>query len=713
MPKLDPNDLAYMHGPDELRRQLEVGAREGDMEIMREVARGCPSVTDLYKKHGGTMRTPVVNGLLRRGEVLNLVAPPKVGKALAIDTPILADEGWTTMGELRPGMQVHAQNGKLTEIVAATEIIYGRPCYRVTTRSGTSMVADENHLWTVHNNTGPAIVSTKDLAQGRRGRRWLLPICEEVCRPWAWMTLDPWLLGYWLGNGTRSNGRITTHASDTDFVLKRVALTGMKHGKIAYKGGSDNFTVLGMKQELAEMGLLNNKHIPPEYLTASCSQRRDLLAGLLDSDGYAATVKNGSGIVEFCSTDETLARQTLELARSLGHKARLAVSRAKLYGKDCGPRYRFQFAASASDSPFLSPRKSSKLPERDVSDRSYTDAIISVEPVESVPVRCIQVADPSGTFLAGKGYMVTHNSFLAYHLALAVASGGCFLGVPEWQCDQGAVVILDNELHEETIACRIPKVRVAMRLPPRVEDLIRVKCLRGQTMEIGTLDRIISEIGIFEPRLVILDSLYRSIPVGSDENSNADITQVYNLIDKYAEMLRGAAFCVVHHTSKGNQSGKAVTDVGSGAGSQARAVDCHCVLREHELDYHYVIEAVARSFMRPDAQVIAWDYPLWSLTEEDPKALAGAVGVLRSEDPSLSNEEFLGLLNEGRWTGVGEVLERIRDTKKFSYKRAKVLIVRYLDGVGICYTDINGLQNGPGFMAEAWKGGARFHIQPS
>ncbi len=51
----------------------------------------------------------------------------------------------------------------------------------------------------------------------------------------------------------------------------------------------------------------------------------------------------------------------------------------------------------------------------------------------------------------------------------------------------------------------------------------------------------------------------------TDENDDAAMCRLYNLIDAYAEQL-GAAFILVHHTSKGNQSGKGVTDVGSGAG---------------------------------------------------------------------------------------------------------------------------------------------------
>ena len=54
------------------------------------------------------------------------------------------------------------------------------------------------------------------------------------------------------------------------------------------------------------------------------------------------------------------------------------------------------------------------------------------------------------------------------------------------------------------------------------------------------------------------------MPAGADENDNATMAGLYNALDCYADAL-GAAFVNIHHSSKGDQSGKAVTDVGAGA----------------------------------------------------------------------------------------------------------------------------------------------------
>ena len=79
------------------------------------------------------------------------------------------------------------------------------------------------------------------------------------------------------------------------------------------------------------------------------------------------------------------------------------------------------------------------------------------------------------------------------------------------------------------------------------------------------------------------------------ENDNGKMAQLYNLLDRVANRL-GCAFILIHHTSKGDQSGKSVTDVGAGAGSQSRATDAHLILRPHELESLFVLEGAVRSF---------------------------------------------------------------------------------------------------------------------
>ena len=92
----------------------------------------------------------LTNGL-HPGQMVVIAARPAIGKALALDTPLPTPSGWTTMGEVRVGDQLLGADGKPTRVVAATEVMHGRPCYEVEFDDGEVIVADENHQWLTWN----------------------------------------------------------------------------------------------------------------------------------------------------------------------------------------------------------------------------------------------------------------------------------------------------------------------------------------------------------------------------------------------------------------------------------------------------------------------------------------------------------------------------------------------------------------------------------
>ena len=185
-------------------------------------------------------------------------------------------------------------------------------------------------------------------------------------------------------------------------------------------------------------------------------------------------------------------------------------------------------------------------------------------------------------------------SWLVTDLALSVATGRDWLEA--FECEAGDVLIIDNELHSETTANRIPKVMNDRGIElTDVDGHVFVANVRGRLQDIN---RLASDLMKLEPgryRLVVLDAFYRFLPAKTDENDNAAMAAVYNLIDSDASKL-GCCFVLVHHSSKGNQSGKSVTDVGAGTGGQLRASDTHLVLRQHEEPDAIVLDAGVRSW---------------------------------------------------------------------------------------------------------------------
>lgn len=88
----------------------------------------------------------ITNGL-HPGQMIIVAARPGVGKALALDTALPTPTGWTTMGEVSPGDTLLDDVGRPTRVLAATPVMYGRPCYEMTFADGARIVADAEHQW--------------------------------------------------------------------------------------------------------------------------------------------------------------------------------------------------------------------------------------------------------------------------------------------------------------------------------------------------------------------------------------------------------------------------------------------------------------------------------------------------------------------------------------------------------------------------------------
>lgn len=200
-------------------------------------------------------------------------------------------------------------------------------------------------------------------------------------------------------------------------------------------------------------------------------------------------------------------------------------------------------------------------------------------------------------------------TWLSMAMGLAVASGRKWLG---YQTARSRVLVVDNELHLETIGVRLQKVAAAMGLEREDYagnlDYLSLRGAKGRDIH-----ALKSRLGAFEPgryKLIVLDAVYRLLPRGVDENSNSDMTDFMGELDELAKNM-GAAVVGVHHTSKGLQSGKAVTDVGAGAGAMSRATDMHLVLIPHEEDGAAVLYAAPRSFPQREPKCLRFEYPLW------------------------------------------------------------------------------------------------------
>ncbi len=346
--------------------------------------------------------------------------PKKNGKALEVDTPVPTPDGWKRHGELRPGDYVFSPSGTPVKVLGVTPAYRG-PCYQLSFSDGTSIVAHAQHEWITerayytkrHSGSRAPLpcVTTEEIAQTlsySQGHVHSIRLSKPLELPTQDLLIDPYVLGAWLGDGHSAGARITSADAEILQEMGRRGYPAELYSRYEYLVGRGKLQV-----QLRQLGLLKNKHIPTNYLRASLPQRLDLLRGLMDTDGYVSK----AGQCELTLCRRALFFQAVELIRSLGYKVSVREDRAKIYGKDCGPRYRAQFWGYTDSPVFLLPRKAARLkhcPPRPT--RSAKVKVTAAEPAGEREVNCIQVE--GGVYLAGEGFTPTHNSELAAAVAL-------------------------------------------------------------------------------------------------------------------------------------------------------------------------------------------------------------------------------------------------------------------------------------------------------
>jgi Rad3-related DNA helicase len=272
--------------------------------------------------------------------------------------------------------------------------------------------------------TTEQMAATLTMGSSARANHAIL-VAGALTLPDADLPIDPYFLGVWLGDGSSYSNQIKTADPDliTEIEKAGYSVRSLRSNPYLYAVDDKNGKAVsrwqpGMTGRLRALGLVQNKHIPKIYLRTSAQQRRALLAGLLDTDG---TVSH-CGATEFTTTSPQLAQDVYELVCSLGFRSTLHEGRARLRGKDCGPKWTLAF--TTDQQVFRLERKIAVHKERLRNyspERNRFRYVVEVREVPSRPVRCIQVDSPSHLYLAGRSMIPTHNS-LAY-LVPVVRSG--------------------------------------------------------------------------------------------------------------------------------------------------------------------------------------------------------------------------------------------------------------------------------------------------
>lgn len=375
------------------------------------------------------------------------VGPAQSGKPVALTTPIATPNGWKVFGDIHPGDYVFAHDGKPVPVVYETPIYTDRKCYRITFDDGTSIVCDEVHPWSVNDtlardpykliekSTGEILKRYRIPTKGGTAfrYRYSIPNAKPLALPEQQLPIDPYLLGVWLGDGCYQHGYLNLGLDDAQHIIDQLKSRGhtceVLPTAAAARGTAFRVKVHGLREKLKQEGLCGKKYIPAVYLRASELQRRDVLRGLIDTDGTVGR----RGRVEFGSSDENLFPAVVELVRTLGYKA-MCDAKVPTFSHKGEKRqgkmaYRcFFYAYGGSDATTI-PRHIERAREhckKVVTRPTHAGRrfIRNIEPVPSVPVKCIGVDHPDHLFLIGEQMVPTHNTqglilnWLAYTVAV-------------------------------------------------------------------------------------------------------------------------------------------------------------------------------------------------------------------------------------------------------------------------------------------------------
>lgn len=328
----------------------------------------------------------------QKSDLVIIAARPAMGKCWGIGTLIVMYDGTLKKVEdIKVGDLLMGDDSTPRKVLSLAR---GREkMYWIRQNKGTDYRVNESHILSLkrsrnehkHKNGDILDISVKEYisksAKFKSNYKGYKVAVEFQEKP---ITIEPYFLGIWLGDGASVYTTITTRDSEIIEYLKEYAdRLGQKLSyppnekvhpdyRIAKKENKDKSTLLNLLQT---NNLINNKHIPHNYLTNSTQNRLELLAGLIDSDGHYLVDSNG---YEITFKNKKLAEQLKFLTNSLGFRSSLIPKKASIKERNYETEvYRVRFFGDVDKIPVKVARKKAQ-PWRDT-HRTWLQTGIKVE----------------------------------------------------------------------------------------------------------------------------------------------------------------------------------------------------------------------------------------------------------------------------------------------------------------------------------------------
>lgn len=222
----------------------------------------------------------------------------------------------------------------------------------------------------------------------------------------------PYYLGLWLGDGDKSSSGICTQDQEiVDYLNSYASELNLSLKDHSSHNRCSVYAIIGIKSKphssslvskLRAIKVLNNKHIPDDYLYNSEEVRLKLLAGLIDSDGY-----NSNNCYEIIQKRRHLALQIKYLADSLGFRVSINEKYSSLYGNVFGPYFRIYISGDTDRIPVKIKRKRAHT-RKSIKDWHVTGITVEEDKIDDFYGFEL---DKDGLFLL-EDMTVTHNTSL-------------------------------------------------------------------------------------------------------------------------------------------------------------------------------------------------------------------------------------------------------------------------------------------------------------
>lgn len=343
------------------------------------------------------------------GEIKKMIVqmPPQHGKEISDNQIVATTKGIKKHGDLIVGDYVFGRDGTPVKVLWVSEKT--RSEYVVSFSDGAKIECHGNHEWTVYNRfrQKEETIETKHMASstiyngdGKRGSRYKYHVDSNVCVMFDSrnVDLDPYVLGAWLGDGDSSCRIIHIGNNDVEIIGNSTYKFKESKGTTTRKFYSPELNLL-----LKNNGLIKNKHIPDMYKYNSVEVRKNVIAGLIDTDGY---VYHRNGRITISNTNKRIIDDAAFILRSLGQSVVVCEFKPRVSSSGIvGKKIVYQLCFNPTMT-FPTKVKRKKITKLSINKKR---AIVSIERKEGLGYgNCIQV--DGGIYLVGDTFIPTHNS---------------------------------------------------------------------------------------------------------------------------------------------------------------------------------------------------------------------------------------------------------------------------------------------------------------